>query len=86
MDTLASYGQLVGPPSYDDSVLFERNEDHGDPGGAGGRDSRPVMKISVTDPVKKVTRLVACLLAACCIILSLLNTLITGLVLTNRKQ
>ncbi|CAL8464753.1 g4288 [Coccomyxa elongata] len=54
VDTLASYGQLVGPPSYDDSVLFERNEDHGDPGSAAGGDRRPVMKISVTDPVKKV--------------------------------
>lgn len=54
MNTLASYGQLVGAPSYDDSILFERNEDHGDPGSAAGGDRRPVMKISVTDPVKKV--------------------------------
>lgn len=57
VDTLASYGQLVGAPSYDDSGLFDRNEGHGEPGSAGSGSSRPVMKISVTDPVKKVARL-----------------------------
>lgn len=84
MDTLASYGQLVGAPSYDDSILFERNEDHGDPGSAAGGDRRPVMKISVTDPVKKVGP--ACGMLTCCIshTLRLLNTLKkNGLLFTN---
>ncbi|EIE22906.1 hypothetical protein COCSUDRAFT_66447 [Coccomyxa subellipsoidea C-169] len=54
VDTLASYGQLVGPPSYDDSVLFERNDPNEEPGGASSASSRPPLKISVTDPVKKV--------------------------------
>ena len=65
VDTLASYGQLVGPPSYDDSTLFDR---HGmgrqdtSASASVARDSSmpagpPPLKITVTDPVKKVSRL-----------------------------
>lgn len=54
VDTLASYGQLVGPPSYDDSILFERGDSPREAGSAASGGGRPALKISVTDPVKKV--------------------------------
>ena len=64
VDTLASYGQLVGPPSYDDSTLFDRSSagrhDTSTCAGAARSSSAPAgpppLKITVTDPVKKVRR------------------------------
>jgi hypothetical protein len=51
---VASYGQLVGPPSYDDSTVFDRNKAGGEPGNSGGSEGPPPLKITITDPMKKV--------------------------------
>ena len=55
VDHMASYGQLVGQPAYDDSGLFDR---HGAaPAGEAASSSRstPALKVIVTDPLKKVS-------------------------------
>jgi hypothetical protein len=50
---MASYGQLVGQPSYsDDSALFDRQAGAGESSRAAS--STPALKITVTDPLKKV--------------------------------
>ena len=50
---MASYGQLVGQPAYDDSGLFERHAGVSDDLGAASS-SAPALKITVADPLKKV--------------------------------
>jgi hypothetical protein len=70
---MASYGQLgLGPPSYEDSVLFEVHDIQEDPGGgtadangapahssaAASSSSSGQLNITVTDPVKKVGHLI----------------------------
>lgn len=55
---MASYGQLVGQPSYsDDSALFDRQAGAGESSRAASSSSSsstPALKITVTDPLKKV--------------------------------
>jgi len=50
---MASYGQLVGQPAYDDSGIFERQAGAPDDSGAASS-STPALKITVADPLKKV--------------------------------
>lgn len=52
---MASYGQLVGQPAYDDSGLFERHAGTPDNSEAASS-SAPALKITVADPLKKVRR------------------------------
>ena len=58
---MTSYGSLLGgPPSYDDSTLFDRGgsgqaaSGSGQPGSRGVSGGRQPLKITITDPVKKV--------------------------------
>jgi len=60
VDTMASYGQLLGPPSYEDANLFDQVEIRpASPGGDGRGEGAahaaagPTMNISVDDPVKR---------------------------------
>ncbi|KAK9805542.1 hypothetical protein WJX72_004051 [[Myrmecia] bisecta] len=57
-DTVASYGQLLAPPSYADSVLFDRGEIQPEgldvPESSSAPKSARALQITVTDPVKKV--------------------------------
>ena len=67
---MASYGQLVGQPSYsDDSALFDHQAGAGESSRAASSSSTPALKITVTDPLKKVdqhhTLLLDCALPAC---------------------
>ena len=54
---MASYGQLVGQQSYDDSSLFDRRAGAAESSeSASSSSSRPpALKITVADPLKKVT-------------------------------
>lgn len=53
---MASYGQLVGQPAYDDSSLFDRSAGAAEGSGAASSSSssNPALKITVSDPLKKV--------------------------------
>lgn len=53
---MASYGQLVGQPTYDDSGLFDRPGAAPESEAASSSRSSPALKITVTDPLKKVSR------------------------------
>ncbi|CAL5229150.1 g12424 [Coccomyxa viridis] len=53
VDHMASYGQLVGQPSYDDSGLFDRPGAAPESETASSSRSSPALKITVTDPLKK---------------------------------
>ena len=56
VDHMASYGQLVGQQSYDDSSLFDRHARTAESSEAASSSSRPpALKITVADPLKKVT-------------------------------
>ena len=56
VDHMASYGQLVGHQSYDDSSLFDRQPRTAEGSEAASSSSRPpALKITVADPLKKVT-------------------------------
>ncbi len=52
---MASYGQLVGQPAYDDSGLFNRPGAAPESEAASSCRSSPALKITVTDPLKKVS-------------------------------
>ena len=53
---MASYGQLVGQQSYDDSSLFDRHARTAESSEGASSSSRPpALKITVADPLKKVT-------------------------------
>ena len=55
---MASYGQLVGQQSYDDSSLFDRQARTAESSEAASSSSRPpALKITVADPLKKVVTL-----------------------------
>ena len=65
---MASYGQLVGQPSYsDDSALFDRQAGAGESSRAASSSSSstPALKITVTDPLKKVDQDLPLLLLDC---------------------
>ena len=56
VDHMASYGQLVGQQTYDDSSLFDRHARTAESSEAASSSSRPpALKIIVADPLKKVT-------------------------------
>ncbi|CAD7698032.1 unnamed protein product [Ostreobium quekettii] len=57
LQTYASYGQLVGPPSYEESVLYDSvvNASNG-PGGSASDATvaaKPALNVSVTDPQRR---------------------------------
>ena len=54
VDHMASYGQLVGQPAYDDSGLFNRHGGAPEGTEAASSSSTPALKITITDPLKKV--------------------------------
>ena len=64
VDHMASYGQLVGQQSYDDSSLFDRHARTAEGSEAASSSRPPALKITVADPLKKVT---FCLSSAICL-------------------